>query len=161
MSVTFDYVGADRSNGPPSPCLCSQAAPGWPECAADVLKSHADAGCACCAGSGMEPSSYWAGESVNVSESNIGKFLRLLGLDKNETQHITLPEARRAVIYARNRFSSIAPNLVEKPSRSRGARGALLIEMGSDQDRFKRYLDSFERLIKAAETVKSEGIVWG
>ena len=96
-------------------------------------------------------------EEMNLANGNASQLAAALGLADPYLGSLTLPEARRALLRARN--VDTTPLLRPASDTKRPGR-ARYITQGLDAERMDSYLTRFERLVKAADAAGAERIEW-
>lgn len=180
MSLRFSPVVEEPGPDHEEACLCSQLMPGWPAVASGrvplshpgvrgTLSEHADPECLRCFGSGVETVFGEDPVALNVAGDNGQVLLAVLGLKPEPYGELTLPEARRALMRARNRpsLASFARGDVEVRG-PRGSRSDGAVELGLrfrcgglSEERIRQYLDRFEEIVRVAQERGADRIVWG
>lgn len=178
--VTVD--GPERE----SACLCAQCMLGWPgddSLALDVSdmrvrlrraaqESEKETGVLCgfCRGTGVEKGRDDDEVAMNLASERGRALLRVLGLDPAPYGVLSLPEARRALVRARNRRSlaSFATGPTETfGAPRRGPDGAVelrpvrVFSPGTSEASLLEYVDRFAELVEAATRRRATRILWG
>lgn len=98
---------------------------------------------------------------------NMGNAAALLGLldlltPPNDSQYgsCTLPEARRAVLQARARFTRKASGFTREGSDTQKPGKARVIRHGLDEDGLASRLDAFEEFVNTMDRMGAERITW-
>jgi hypothetical protein len=171
MSVTFSTDAVVSTFYVKEACLCAQDAPNWSEAPPDVLRTHAEADCRYCGGSGLETVRRTDEPCLNVANGNARALLALLGADQGTLAgHVALSEMRQMVLGARTTLSGCPAAFTRPNEASRAARrredGVQEIVIrawscGLTEDRLHQYLDTLEQLIEYAEQRRGAHLRWG
>lgn len=102
---------------------------------------------------------------LNLSASNATALLSLLRLPSPDPWgpcgSCTLPEARRAVMYARGTFGTRAGRYTRQATERQGQLGAKFVEMGLDEDGLQLRLERFARLVEHLAEKGATHVCWG
>jgi hypothetical protein len=160
-------------------CLCSQMVEGWPGTDTGPLvdrnlrlrlKAGADPDCCFCFGEGIEVVQDDDPVALCLANDRGNRLLRILGLPVAPYGELFLPEARRALVRARNR-SSLASFVVgpveirgEPRKRQDGAvelRPLRSFEAGVSETSLRFYVDRFSEIVDEAGRRGATRILWG
>lgn len=176
MGITIDSDAPRQFSMKDEPCLCAQMSEVFsdffrgkdtPEIRAD-LKANANPNCPICKGTGVENVEQNDAPHMQLSGVNASLFFSLLGLDI-EKGEATLPEARRGLMRASSRSDlkpftrdeqitygkpiEIEPGVIEmKPMRS--------LSLGLDEEKLKRYLETFAEFLNKISQLGAKKILW-
>lgn len=122
-----------------------------------------------CKGTGIETTKEKPELQLNWSNSNALAMLEVLGLPPEYNGEVSMPEMKRALIRAKNRSSferfERKEEILTRPRKIEEGVTELhapyLYSMGLSESSIKERLESFEKLIKEAETNGAKNIVWG
>ncbi len=101
-----------------------------------------------------------AAVEMNLANGNAAALAAALGITAPNDPYLgslTLPEARRALLRARN--VDTTPHLREASDTKRPGCVRVIVQ-GLDAERMANYLDRFERLIEAAAAAGADRIEW-
>lgn len=97
---------------------------------------------------------------MNLANGNAAALAAALGIEPPNDPYlgsVTLPEARRALLRARN--VDTTPHLRPASDTKRPGRAHFIVQ-GLDAERMDSYLTRFERLVEAAAAAGAERIEW-
>lgn len=97
-------------------------------------------------------------DHLNLNNGNAAALIRLLGFEDGPSGEVTMPEARRGIIRARN--TSKASDYTRAPESERGRRGCRVISGGLDLDGLMSRLERFESFVDVMERMGATSIYW-
>ena len=102
---------------------------------------------------------------MNMSNMNALAFLALLNIPSGDENglcgSVTIPEARRAIMFARNTFERHVDGLTREDSDTRKPGQCRVIETGIDREYFERRLNDFVNFVEAQAIAGADEISWG
>jgi hypothetical protein len=103
-----------------------------------------------------------APEHLNLSNENARAFLLLLGVEPGRVAfgEMTLPEARRAIIFARSTFARRVGGFTRSTSDVKQPGKARIIEAGLGPDYLAQRLDAFERFLRCVSVMGATSVGW-
>jgi hypothetical protein len=174
MSITFSSNAVSRETSRETACLCAQGAPNWYYPCADLdeirdeLRQYARPQCPFCSGTGIDGEVVSDRPELNWANANAAIILRVLGLPDEPYGKAAIPEARRALVRARNRSDLTgfvrAEEVIYGQPRYDGAAVELRpvrgIVFGLGEEDIAERLRAFADFVEASVTTGATEISW-
>lgn len=99
--------------------------------------------------------------AINMANGNARAFLEFLGLPGTPEGEITMPEARRALVYALSTMERRVKQFTREPSDTKRPGRPRLLDCGITEEYFARRLIDFDRFLNAVAERGATAIYWG
>lgn len=184
MSVSFTTNCQSEEYSEVEPCLCAQMASCFSEAFEnksalkfiDELKAEANPNCPFCKGTGLENSPKSDAPELNLANRNFAVLYDVLGLKKvlgrdfDYVGEMTLAQAKRALMFARNHTTlknfEIAEELIHgKPQNNEDGSVELRplrhYDQGLSNEKLQSYIDRFAAFLQEVEERGGDMVYWG